>query len=331
VYGALVDSFGRVHTDLRVSVTDRCNIRCQYCMPEEGVEFKPHAAILTFEEIQRTVRVAVKLGVRKLRLTGGEPLVRHGICQLVEMLAAIDGIDDLAMTTNGVLLAQYAESLKRAGIQRLNISLDTLSREKFREIARRDALPKVLEGIAAAGRAGFEHIKLNAVAMRGRSEDDVVPLARFARQQGLELRFIEFMPLDGENRWQSGHVLPGDEILRLLTDGIGPLEPIDERDARVPATEYRFADGIGRVGIIASVSEPFCSRCGRLRLTAEGRLRNCLFSTEEWDVRDLLRRGGSDEQLANLLRTAICAKKAQHGADGGHFARPERAMYQIGG
>jgi cyclic pyranopterin phosphate synthase len=273
----------------------------------------------------------VKLGVRKLRLTGGEPLVRHGICRLVAMLAALDGIDDLAMTTNGVLLTQYAEDLKQAGLQRLNISLDTVSREKFREIARRDALPKVLEGIAAARHAGFKHIKLNAVAMRDQSEDDVVPLARFAREQGLELRFIEFMPLDGENRWQSGRVLPGDEILRLLTGGIGPLEPVVESDPGVPATQYRFVDGIGRVGIIASVSEPFCSRCGRLRLTAEGRLRNCLFSIEEWDVRELLRRGGSDEQLADLIRTAIGAKKAQHGADGGHFARPEKAMYQIGG
>ncbi len=329
--GPLVDTFGRVHTDLRVSVTDRCNIRCQYCMPAEGVEFKPHADILTFEEIERSVRVAVKLGVRKLRLTGGEPLVRRGICRLVEMLAAVDCVDDLAMTTNGVLLAQYAENLKRAGLQRLNISLDTLSREKFREIARRDALPRVLEGIAAARRAGFGHIKLNAVALRGQSEDDVVPLARFAREQGFELRFIEFMPLDGENRWQSGRVLSGEQILRLLTDGIGPLEPIVESDARVPATEYRFVDGIGRVGIIASVSEPFCNRCGRLRLTAEGRLRNCLFSTEEWDVRDLLRRGATDEQLADLIRAAICAKKAEHGTDGGHFARPERAMYQIGG
>lgn len=329
--GTLVDSFGRVHTDLRVSVTDRCNIRCQYCMPAEGVEFKPHAAILTFEEIERSVRVAASLGVRKLRLTGGEPLVRHGICRLVEMLSAVEGIEDLAMTTNGVLLAQYAEGLKRAGLQRLNISLDTVSRERFREIARRDALPKVLEGIAAARQVGFGHIKLNAVAVRGRSEEDVVPLARFAREQGLELRFIEFMPLDGENRWRSENVLPGDEILRLLTDGIGFLEPIVESDARVPATEYRFVDGIGRVGIIASVSEPFCGRCGRLRLTAEGRLRNCLFSSDEWDVRELLRGGGSDGQLMDLFRAAICAKKAKRGADGGHFARPERAMYQIGG
>lgn len=329
--GILVDSFGRVHADLRVSVTDRCNIRCQYCMPAEGVVFKPHDAILTFEEIERVVRVAASLGVRKVRLTGGEPLVRHGIGQLVRMVAAIQGIEDLAMTTNGVLLADFAEELKQAGLQRLNISLDTVRREKFRQIARRDALPKVLRGIAAARRAGFQHIKLNAVALRGQSEDDVVPLARFAREQGLELRFIEFMPLDGANRWHRGDVLPADEILRLLTDGIGPLEPIVESASGGLATEYRFADGIGRVGVIASVSKPFCGHCGRIRLTADGRLRNCLFSAREWDLRGVLRGGGSDEELSAVFHAAIDAKRAVRGAEDGQFARPSRAMYQIGG
>jgi len=329
--GILVDPLGRVHADLRVSVTDRCNIRCQYCMPAEGVVFKPHDAILAFEEIERVVRVAASLGVRKVRLTGGEPLVRHGICQLVRMVSAIHGIEDLAMTTNGVLLADFAEDLKRAGLQRLNISLDTVRREKFREIARRDALPKVLRGIAAARRAGFEHIKLNAVALRGQSEDDVVPLARFAREHGLELRFIEFMPLDGANRWRRGDVLSAGEILRLLTEGIGPLEPIVESEARGLATEYRFADGIGRVGVIASVSEPFCRHCGRIRLTAEGMLRNCLFSAREWDVRGVLRGGGSDEELIAMFHAAIGAKRPARGAEDGQFARPSRAMYQIGG
>jgi cyclic pyranopterin phosphate synthase len=329
--GVLVDSHGRVHTDLRVSVTDRCNIRCQYCMPAEGVVFKPHDAILTFEEIERVVRVAASQGVRKVRLTGGEPLVRRGICQLVRMLARIPGIGDLAMTTNGVLLADFAEELKQAGLQRLNISLDTVCREKFREIARRDVLPRVLQGIAAARRAGFQHIKLNAVALRGQSEDDVVPLARFAREQGLELRFIEFMPLDGANRWQGASVLPAEEILRLLAEGIGPLEPIAESEVRGLATEYRFADGIGRVGVIASVSEPFCGQCGRIRLTAEGMIRNCLFSKQEWDLRGVLRGGGGDEQLIELFRAAIGAKRRARGGDDGQFARPSRAMYQIGG
>jgi len=329
--GLLVDRFGRVHTDLRISVTDRCNIRCMYCMPAAGVKFKPHEAILTFEEIERLVRVAAGLGVAKIRLTGGEPLVRRDVCRLVEALAAIPGIRDLAMTTNGVLLAQHAEELKRAGLQRLNVSLDTLDREKFRELARRDELPRVLEGIAAAQRAGFTQIKLNTVALRGQSEDDVVPLARFAREHGFELRFIEFMPLDGDGRWNPERVLPGEEILRILAGGIGPLDPIVDPEARVPATEYGFADGIGRVGVIASVSEPFCRRCGRLRLTAEGRLRNCLFSTEEWDARALLRSGGTDEQLTELMRRAVLAKRAEHGTDTGRFGQPERAMYQIGG
>lgn len=329
--GSLVDPFGRLHTDLRVSVTDRCNIRCQYCMPADGVVFKPHDAILTFEEIERVVRVAASLGVRKVRLTGGEPLVRHGICRLVRMLSAIPGIVELAMTTNGVRLAEFAEELRRSGLQRLNISLDTVDREKFRQIARRDALPKVLRGIVAARRAGFQHIKINAVALRGQSEDDVVPLARFAREHGLELRFIEFMPLDGANRWQAGDVLASDEILRLLSEGVGPLEPIPESEVHGVATEYRFADGIGRVGVIASVSQPFCHQCGRIRLTAEGRLRNCLFSPEEWDIRSLLRGGGSDEQLIAMFQAAIGAKRAARGAEDGQFARSGRAMYQIGG
>lgn len=329
--GLLVDSLGRVHADLRVSVTDRCNIRCRYCMPAEGVVFKPHEAILAFEEIERVVRVAASLGVRKVRLTGGEPLVRQGIGNLVRMLSAIPGIEDLAMTTNGVLLADFADELKQAGLRRLNISLDTVRREKFIEIARRDALPRVLQGIAAARRAGFQQIKLNAVALRGQSEDDVVPLARFARDHGLELRFIEFMPLDGSHRWQREDVLPSSEILRLLAEGIGPLEPIRGSEVRGLATEYRFADGIGRVGVIASVSEPFCRHCGRIRLTAEGMLRNCLFSTQEWDLRALLRGGGSDEELVAMFHAAIGAKRPARGTEGGHFGRPSRAMYQIGG
>jgi cyclic pyranopterin phosphate synthase len=329
--GPLVDTFGRAHSDLRVSVTDRCNIRCAYCMPEHGVEFKPHSAILTFEEIERFVRVIAGLGVRKLRLTGGEPLVRRGICRLVQMLSAVPGIAEVAMTTNGVLLAQYAEELRAAGLTRLNVSLDTLDREKFREISRRDDLAKVLEGIAAAQRAGFSEIKLNAVAIRGQSEDDVVPLARFARQNGFELRFIEFMPLDGQDRWERRRVLPGEEILRLLAAGIGPLEPVVEANGRAPATEYRFSDGLGRVGVIASVSEPFCDRCGRLRLTAEGVLRNCLFSTEDWDVRTLLRSGADDGALADLVCRAVRSKKRQRGTDQGQFAETRQAMHQIGG
>ena len=331
VHGPLVDRFGRVHRDLRVSVTDRCNIRCVYCMPAEGVEFRPHSAILTFEEIERFVRVAAGLGVSKLRITGGEPLVRRGILGLIEMLAGVPGITDLAMTTNGVLLAEYAQGLKAAGVQRLNISLDTLNREKFQQITRRDELTRVLQGIEAACRAGFQRIKLNALAIRGQTETDIVPLARFARDHGLELRFIEFMPLDADHGWQSQRVLSGEEILQVLREHVGPLEPLPPDPPSAPATEYRFLDGGGRVGVIASVTEPFCDRCNRLRVTSEGKVRNCLFSVQEWDARELLRNGGTDDELAQLLHEAVRAKKRAHGTDSGDFASPERVMYQIGG
>ncbi len=330
-HGPLIDRFGRTHTDLRVSVTDRCNLRCVYCMQAEGVEFRPHSVILSFEEIQRVVRVAACLGIRKVRITGGDPLVRRGIVDLVRMLAAVPGIDDLAMTTNGILLGEYAERLKAAGVRRLNISLDSLDREKFHEITRRDELPRVLHGIEAAYRAGFRQIKLNALAIRGQTEDQVVPLARFAREHGLQLRFIEFMPLDGARRWQNDQVLPAKEILRILQESLGPLEPVAPEVPGAPATEYRFVHGSGRIGLIASVTEPFCEQCNRLRLTAEGKARNCLFSLEEWDVRDLLRNGGTDAQIAELLHAAVGAKKKAHGTDTGEFAIPERAMYQIGG
>ncbi len=331
IAGPLIDRFGRLHTDLRVSVTDRCNIRCLYCMPAEGVLFRPHAEILSFEEIERFVRVAARLGIRKVRLTGGEPLVRKGICRLVRMVAAVPGIDDLAMTTNGILLDQYAELLKVAGLQRVNVSLDTLDPGQFSRISRRDELARVLAGIEAACRAGFRQIKLNVVALRGQTEAEVVPLARFARKHGLELRFIEFMPLDADERWTGESVLSGGEILALLADGIGPLEPVSEPESRAPATRYRFVGGGGSIGLICTVSRPFCDRCGRLRLTADGNLRNCLFSTAHWDVRALVRSGASDEQLATLIHDAVCGKKERHGSDAGELASTDCPMYQIGG
>ena len=331
VTGPLVDGFGRAHTDLRISVTDRCNLRCFYCMSPEGVEFRPHAAILSFEEIERFVRVVARFGIRHVRLTGGEPLVRKGVCRLVEMLAAVPGVEDLAMTTNGILLPEYAESLRAAGLDRLNISLDTLDPHKFRQISLHDELPRVLAGVDAAERAGFRPIKLNALAIRGQTEDDVVPLARFARRRAMELRFIEFMPLDGADRWQNGSVLPGEEILQILSEGIGPLEPLQDGQPDAPATRYRFVEGGGVIGLIPSVSEPFCRRCSRLRLTADGTVQNCLFSTGQWNARTLLRGGGTDEQLAALVRQAVCAKKEKHGTESGQFARTERSMHQIGG
>ena len=326
----LVDGFGRVHTNLRISVTDRCNIRCFYCMPHDDVQFKPRRELLSFEEIERFARVVAGLGVRKLRITGGEPLVRSELPKLVAKLAAVPGIDDLAMTTNGMLLAQHAAALKRAGLQRLNISLDAMREETFERIARRRGLDQVLAGIAEARRQGFRKIRLNAVAIRGITEEEIIPLARFAREHNLELRFIEFMPLDAEQRWQNDQVLTGDEIRAKLETEFGPLTPADRPDPSQPAIDYGFADG-GVVGFINPVSEPFCGDCNRLRITAEGQVRNCLFSTVEWDARAIMRHGGSDDELAELVRACVGAKKPGHGIDEPGFLRPQRAMFQIGG
>lgn len=327
----LIDRFGRVHTNLRISVTDRCNIRCFYCMPNEDLQFKPRHEILTFEEIARFVRVAAALGVTKIRLTGGEPLVRADLPQLVSMLGAVPGIQEVALTTNGVLLAQQARALKDAGLDRVNISLDGMSEETFRRIARRDGLRRVLDGIDAAREVDFAKTRLNAVAIRGITEPEIVPLGEFARQHRLELRFIEFMPLDAEGKWQSDQVLTGEIIRTTLESEFGPLVPLPRTDRSQPAVDYRFADGVGRIGFINPVSQPFCEDCNRLRLTAEGKMRNCLFSTEEWDARELLRGDASDEQLAALVKTCVWAKKSGHGIDSPEFIRPERAMYQIGG
>jgi cyclic pyranopterin phosphate synthase len=327
----LVDAFGRRHTSLRVSVTDRCNIRCFYCMPNEGVVFRPREELLTFEEIGRFVRAMTPLGVRKIRLTGGEPLVRHDLDQLVRLLAAVPGVDDLALTTNGMLLADQAAGLRAAGLRRINISLDALREETFQRISRRPGLDRVLAGVAAAQASGFEQIRLNAVAIRGITEDEILPLAAFARERDLELRFIEFMPLDAEQHWTDDEVLTGREILRRVEAEFGALVAAERDDPSQPAVDFRFADGRGAVGFINSVSEPFCESCNRLRLTAEGQVRNCLFSTVEWDARAVLRGGGSDDELRGLVRDCVAAKAAAHGIGSPEFHRPQRAMYQIGG
>lgn len=327
----LIDQFGRVHTSLRISVTDRCNIRCFYCMPNENVQFRPRHEILTFEEIVRFVRVAASLGINKLRMTGGEPLVRTDLVHLVSELSRVEGIQEIALTTNGILLEEHAAPLKAAGLTRVNISLDTLSEQTFRRIARRDGLDRVLAGIEAARRAGFKQIRLNAVAIRGVTEPEIVPLTQYALERDLQMRFIEFMPLDGEQQWQQEQVLSGEDIRRALEEAIGPLEPETRADASQPAADYRFENGAGTVGFINPVTEPFCGQCNRLRLTAEGQVRNCLFSTTEWDARALLRGGASDDEIAELVRDCVRAKKPGHGIDEPGFLRPERAMYQIGG
>jgi cyclic pyranopterin phosphate synthase len=327
----LVDSFGRVHDNLRISVTDRCNIRCFYCMPETEVRFVERREILDFEEIERFARVAAGLGIRKIRVTGGEPLVRRDLPFLIGRLAAIPGIDDLALTTNGVLLEELAEPLYAAGLRRLNVHLDTLDRERFTRITRRDDLPRVLAGLDAARRAGFTKIKLNAVALKNLVEPDVVPLARFARENGFEVRYIEFMPLDAQNLWDRSKVLLADDILAILSREISPLIPVPDPDPRAPASEYRYADGGGTVGIIPSVSKPFCLNCNRIRLTADGKLRYCLFSIEEDDVKSLMRSGGTDDEIGALICRNLAGKWEGHEINSGKFVPPPRPMYSIGG
>src|SRR6478672_3722021 len=284
----LIDTFDRVHDNLRVSVTDRCNIRCFYCMPETGVKFQPREQLLTFEEIERFVRIAVTLGVRKLRVTGGEPLLRKDLAKLIRKLSAIEGIEDLALTTNGVLLTEQAQELYDAGLRRINVHLDTLDRERFKQITRRDDLEKVLEGIEVCRKLGYGPIKINAVAVKNLVEPDIVSLARYGRERDIEIRYIEFMPLDAQGIWERDRVLTMDTMIGMLQREIGPLEEIPDADPRAPATEYRFKDGVGRVGFIASVSRPFCLNCNRVRLTSDGKLRYCLFAIDETDVKALL-------------------------------------------
>lgn len=359
----LTDRLGRRHTDLRVSVTDRCNLRCTYCMPPGGVAFKPHRQILTYEEISRFVTVAAELGIRRVRLTGGEPLVRRDVVHLVGLLARLPGIDEVTMTTNAVLLAPLAKPLFEAGLRRINVSLDTIDREGYRRLTRHDELPGALAGIEAARREGF-HVKLNALAIRGFSERQVLPLARFARQKGLQLRFIEYMPtaancggagdtepiaLQGSgpvshsrradepnalpaeaHGWSPVQVLPGDEILRILADEYGPATPLDADRAGAPASDYRFDNG-SRVGIIRSVTAPFCGACTRLRLTADGRLRNCLFDRATLNLREMLRSDEGVARLRDAILLSVGEKLPFRGSSDGNLIAADRPMHQIGG
>jgi cyclic pyranopterin phosphate synthase len=299
-------------------------------MPEMDVKFVRRSEILDFEEIERFARIAATLGIRKLRITGGEPLVRRDLPVLVARLAAIPGIEDLALTTNGVLLPDLAQPLYDAGLRRLNVHIDTLDRARFQHITRRDDLPKVMEGLDAAKRAGFR-IKLNAVAVKNLVEPDIVPLARYARENGFEVRYIEFMPLDAQNLWDRSKVLLADQIIETLSSEISPLRAVPDPDPRAPALEYEYADGGGMVGFIASVSRPFCGNCNRLRITADGKLRYCLFAIEEDDVKTLLRNGASDSEIAALVRRNLAGKWAGHEINSTKFVAPPRPMYSIGG
>ena len=346
----LIDSFGRVHNNLRISVTDRCNIRCFYCMPADNVEFMPKENLLSFEEIERVVRIGTALGIDRVRLTGGEPLVRRDLHVLVRKLAASPGISDIGLTTNGILLEEQAQDLRDAGLKRLNISLDALDPEIFRKVTRREGYDRVLAGIQAARDVGFSPIKLNAVSVRGLTEDQIIPFGKLARETDTIVRFIEFMPLDADSQWQRDKVLFAHEIMGRLEAEFGALRAIDspvstlvhagtttslltQADAatHAPAQDYEFADGKGRIGLIASVSQPFCSSCNRFRLTADGRLRNCLFSHDETDIKQFLRSDSADESIAEAMLNSIAAKKEGHEINTARFIQPDRPMYSIGG
>jgi GTP 3',8-cyclase len=337
----LVDPFGRTVRDLRISVTDRCNFRCTYCMPAEGMQWLPRSEVLTFEEIDRLARIFVeRFGVDGLRLTGGEPTVRAHLPVLVEKLSRLrvradadtpfaGQAPDLSLTTNGATLRLVAEELRSAGLRRVNVSLDTLRQDRFLEMTRRDELHRVLDGIAAAQQAGFDPVKVNAVVQRGVNDDEIVDLARFGREQGVEVRFIEFMPLDADGRWRRDEVVSQDEIVERIA-AVFPLEQIPARGA-APADRWRYLDGRGSVGVIPTVTKPFCGDCDRVRITAEGQFRTCLFATEEFDLRALVRGGVDDDEVAREIERAVGTKWAGHQIGQVQFIRPKRTMSQIGG
>ena len=326
----LKDAHGRVISDLRVSVTDRCNFRCRYCMPAEGMKWLERSEVLSFEEIERLVRILAGLGIEDVRLTGGEPLARRNFPYLVSMLRGIEGIRDLSVTTNGYLLERDAAALVDAGIDRVNVSVDSLARDRFHEITRRDALPQVLRGLEAI--AAYEQvrpIKVNAVAIRDFTEDEVYRFAEMARTTDFQVRFIEFMPLDGDRAWDRSQVLTGDEVRALIHERY-PLEP-REREPHATARVYGFADGRGEIGFINPVSQPFCADCNRIRLTADGELRTCLFSMHETSLRDPMREGASDEEVAQIIRDAVWRKELKHHVNDPGFIAPARSMSAIGG
>jgi cyclic pyranopterin phosphate synthase len=338
---SLIDPFGRAVRDLRISVTDRCNFRCTYCMPEEGLKWLPRTDVLSYEEIRRIAKVCVeRFGVDGIRLTGGEPTVRAHLSTLIEKLAELvvpANADspragrriDLALTTNGATLALIAKDLRRAGLERINVSLDTLQRDKFVQMTRRDELDSVLEGIDAAIEVGFSPVKVNAVVQRGVNDDEILDLAEFGRRKGVEVRFIEFMPLDAQGGWMSNDVVSQDEIVATI-DAVHPLEAVPARGA-APADRWRYRDGAGTVGVIPTVTKPFCGDCDRVRLTADGQFRTCLFATTEFDLRALVRGGGTDDELEALIRRAVGTKWAGHHIGQVTFVRPNRSMSQIGG
>ena len=326
----LIDGMGRTIVNLRISVTDRCNFRCTYCMPADNVEFMDRSNLLSFEEIQRVAQIVSRMGINRLRLTGGEPLMRKNLPVLIKMLSEVDGIDDIAMTTNAYFLKDQAQSLKDAGLKRLNVSLDALDPKKFRDVNRRDCLQSVLDGLDTARKVGFKSIKINAVAVRNFSETEIMSLIEMGRSDGFEIRFIEFMPLDSDKVWERDKVLFGHEIINMIKENY-ELVPIDNSLEIGPASEYNFADGKGKIGIITAVSNPFCDHCNRIRMTADGKLRTCLFSTEETNLKELIRSGATDKTIIETLKQAVLVKEPGHKINLDDFERPTRAMHAIGG
>jgi cyclic pyranopterin phosphate synthase len=325
----LIDAYGRVVKNLRLSITDRCNFRCVYCMPEE-MQFFPREEILTYEELVRIAALCTRMGVDKIRLTGGEPLVRREVPVLVRALRALPGLRDLSLTTNGVRLQELAAALYDAGLRRLNVSLDSLDPGKFAQVTRRDFLHQVLAGLDEAERVGFSPIKVNAVALRDFTEDELLGFARLARERPFQVRFIEFMPLDADNIWERQKILTGREIVERIS-AVYPLERVPVAPNSDPATRYRFVEGAGEIGIIASVTESFCGACDRVRLTADGKLRTCLFAVEEFDLKGPLRAGATDLEVGWQIADAVSRKGPGHMINSAEFIKPERTMSQIGG
>jgi cyclic pyranopterin phosphate synthase len=328
----LVDSYGRRIKSMRISITDKCNFRCTYCMPAEGLPWLKKAEILSYEEIERISRVAIEMGIEQIRLTGGEPLVRRDVAELVRQLHQIPGLRSLSLTTNGVLLKQQARSLAEAGLTRINVSLDSLTREKFARLTRRDQFNQVLEGLAELEHYPAIHpIKINAVAIRGFTEEEVLDFARLARRKPYIVRWIEFMPLDADQIWRKEDILTGAEIKQIIEAEYGPLQPITNGDPAETARRYTFSDGIGEVGFINPVSEPFCASCDRIRLTADGQLRTCLFATEETDLRAIVRSTTDNALLEQTIRQAVLRKELKHYIGDKRFKRANRSMSMIGG
>ena len=323
----LTDTFGRIHKDLRISVTDQCNFRCTYCMPPEGLDWVPRDELLTFEEIERVSRLLVEqFGIESIRITGGEPTVRAHLPVLIEKLSQLPV--DLSMTTNGATLRTLSNDLVQAGLKRINISLDSLRPDRFTELTLRDNLPQVLDGIQAAVDSGLNPVKVNMVVMAGVNDDEIIDFARFGREYGVIVRFIEFMPLDASEGWTTGQVVKQEQIIDQINSEF-PLIPVQRTSA--PATRFTYEDGQGEIGVVASVTEKFCDTCDRIRLTADGQFRNCLFAVDEFDIKNLLRSGSTDGEISEEIKKAVAAKWAGHGIGTVDFIRPARSMSQIGG